>query len=118
MQADLEQREEDLKIAHAELKKKHDSIHQLKSELKISSEISAKLKLSEEQNKKLKNDVEMKEEEISSLSLSMEAQQKLIAEKETEVLKFKENLINYESLMMKFEAIQTKMDEKDEEFNR
>ena len=52
-------------LAHAELKKKHDSIHQLKSELKISSEISAKLKLSEEQNKKLKNDVEMKEEEIS-----------------------------------------------------
>ena len=60
----------------------------------------------------------MKEEEISSLSLSMEAQQKLIAEKETEVLKFKENLINYESLMVKYEAIQTKMDEKDEEFNR
>ena len=53
-----------------------------------------------------------------SLSLSMEAQQKLIAEKETEVLKFKENLINYESLMMKYEAIQTKMDEKDDEFNR
>ena len=53
-----------------------------------------------------------------SLSLSMEAQQKLIAEKETEVLKFKENLINYESLMVKYEAIQTKMDEQDEEFNR
>ena len=60
----------------------------------------------------------MKEEEISSLSLSMEAQQKLIAEKETEVLKFKENLINYESLMVKYEALQAKMDDQDDEFNR
>ena len=60
----------------------------------------------------------MKEEEISSLSLSMEAQQKLIAEKETEVLKFKENLINYESLMVKYETLQAKMDEQDDEFNR
>ena len=63
----------------------------------------------EKEAEKMKNNLEIKEEEISSLTLSLEAQQKMIAENETELRTLKHDLVRAENMSDKVENLQLKL---------
>merc|ERR1719162_2342871 len=63
----------------------------------------------------MKNNLEIREEEISSLTLSLEAQQKMIAENETELRTLKHDLVRAENMSDKVENLQFKLSAQDEE---
>ena len=63
----------------------------------------------EKEAEKMKNNLEIREEEISSLTLSLEAQQKMIAENETELRTLKHDLVRAENMSEKVENLQLKL---------
>ena len=63
----------------------------------------------EKEAEKMKNNLEIREEEISSLTLSLEAQQKMIAENETELRTLKHDLVRAENMSDKVENLQLKL---------
>merc|ERR1719369_672163 len=114
-QADLEQKEEDIKNLTNELSKTNTQLQKLKLEAEGKKELTKKLSQSEKEAKKMKNNLEIKYEEISSLSLSLETQQKLIAENEDEIHQLKSDLVQAENLSDKVENLQLKLVAQDEE---
>jgi len=78
-------------------------------------ELTKKINLKEKEAEKMKNNLEIREEEISSLTLSLEAQQKMIAENETELRTLKHDLVRAENMSDKVENLQLKLSAQDEE---
>ena len=74
-QADLEQKEEDIKNLTNELSKTNTLMEKLKLEAEGKKELTKKFNQTEKEAKKMKNNLEIRDEEISSLSLSLETQQ-------------------------------------------
>ena len=84
-------------------------MQKLKLEAEGKKELTKKLSQTEKEANKMKNNLEIKDEEISSLSLSLETQQKLIAENEDEIHKLKFDLVQAENLSDKVENLQLKL---------
>ena len=98
--------------------KKSGLVTKLQKDVKDSNEKSAMFKMSEKEKEKLKTSLEIKAEEIASLNLSLEAQQKLIAEKESQVIKMQHDLAQSEQLSKKLDNFQNKLVEQDEEIHK
>ena len=108
-QADLEQKEEDLKNLTEKLSKTNAQLEKFKLEAEGKKELTKKMNQKEKEAEKMKNNLEIKEEEISSLTLSLEAQQKMIAENETELRTLKHDLVRAENMSDKVENLQLKL---------
>jgi len=114
-QADLEQKEEDLKNLTEKLSKTNAQLEKFKLEAEGKKELTKKMNQKEKESEKMKNNLEIREEEISSLTLSLEAQQKMIAENETELRTLKHDLVRAENMSDKVENLQLKLSAQDEE---
>merc|ERR1712241_309579 len=90
-------------------------MEKLKLEAEGKKELTKKFNQTEKEAKKMKNNLEIKDEEISSLSLSLETQQKLIAENEEEIHRLKFDLVQAENLSEKVDNLQFKLVAQDEE---
>ena len=77
-QAELELKNENVAKLKAEILKKNAKIDANTKDLKVKKELEKKIEHLEKNKNKLKNDMEIKSEEISSLTLSVKTQQKLI----------------------------------------
>lgn len=110
-QVDLEQKEDEAKKLKDQMVKKEAVIDNLKEQGK-------KLKNVEKDNEKLKNNLDIKDHQISSLNLSLEAQQKVIAEKEAQVLEMNERLVQAGHLSTQLEDLYAKLADQDDDLEK
>ncbi len=83
----------------------------LAKEIDVRSSLEKKLKLAEEAKEIMKDQLDLYEEEISSLKLSLEAQQALIAESETKIEALEDDMDAAERMLARSKEMESMLEE-------
>lgn len=108
LQRDFDERGRDLAVARQD---NDDLSSKLKAEIKLRSDLDKKVELSKEENKVADDKAEALAEEISSLRLSLEAQQTLIGEYETKIGGYEDDLEDANKLYDRYNEMETLLEE-------